>query len=93
MSRRPLDVLAAMRAQAPDVAPLTRSASPPAATSRGDVVRFTFDVSKSQHRFIKQFVLESDTTASAATRLLWRLVQEDSALAERLRAALSNAHA
>lgn len=88
-TRRPVDVLAAMTAQAP------MTVLPPSPTGvrsggrRSDMVRFTFDVSRPQHRFIKQYVLESDATASAATRLLWQLVQEDSTLAERLRAALT----
>ena len=88
MSRRAVDVLAAMTAQAPvAVLPPPASGVRPGGR-RSDMVRFTFDVTRPQHRFIKQYVLESDATASAATRLLWQLVQEDSALAERLRAAL-----
>lgn len=87
-TRRSVDVLAAMTAQAP----MTVLPPSPAGRSggrRSDMVRFTFDVSRPQHRFIKQYVLESDATASAATRQLWQLVQEDSTLAERLRAALN----
>lgn len=87
MSRRPVDVLAAMTAQAP-VMVLPQPTTGVRGGRRSDMVRFTFDVSRPQHRFIKQYVLESDATASAATRLLWQLVQEDSTLAERLRSAL-----
>ena len=56
---------------------------------KSDAVRFTFDVARDQHRFIRQFVLDSDTNASAATRTLWTLVQDDSGLAERLRGLLT----
>ena len=60
-----------------------------AAKRRDDQIRFTFDVARGQHRFIRQFVLDSQTTASAATRALWSLVEEDNALAERLRGQLA----
>ncbi len=90
-SRRPVDVLAAMTAQHPIAVLPPPAAGLPASGRRADMVRFTLDVTRTQHRFIKQFVLESDATPSAATRLLWQLVQEDGTLAERLRAALSRA--
>lgn len=53
-------------------------------------VRFTFDIDPDQHYFIRHFVLESRTSASAAMRALWSLVEEDSALAERLRGVLAS---
>ncbi len=49
------------------------------------MIRFTFDVAREQHRFIKHFVYDSDSTASAVTRALWELVAEDNALAQRVR--------
>ena len=52
-------------------------------------MRFTFDVSREQHRSIKHYVLEAETTASAATRALWELVAEDNALAQRLTSRLA----
>jgi len=34
--------------------------------SRASQVRFTFDMARNQHRFVKRFVLDCDTTGSAA---------------------------
>ena len=84
-TKRTEQVLAALRgANSPAEPP--QSATRPAKDSG---IRFTFDVARDQHRFIRQFVLDSETTASAATRALWGLVQEDNALAERLRGQLA----
>lgn len=83
-TKRTEQVLAALRGANPP-APAEPQGEPALARRRRGGVRFTFDVSREQHRFIRQFVLDSETTASAATRTLWMLVQEDSALAERLR--------
>ena len=81
-------VLAALRGEAAPVgvAPLVEQQLQ---KQKSDAVRFTFDVVRDQHRFIRQFVLDSDTNASAATRTLWTLVQDDSGLAERLRGLLT----
>lgn len=91
MKQRPRptrEVLAAMVAQAPAmIVPPPPSGGP--ASPRSSTVRFTFDVPRSQHRYIKHFVLEAETTGSQATRALWDLVQEDPQLAHRLRSALS----
>jgi hypothetical protein len=87
-TKRTEQVLAALRGANPS-APAEPAGEPALARSRRGGVRFTFDVSREQHRFIRQFVLDSETTASAATRALWALVQEDSALAERLRGSLA----
>jgi hypothetical protein len=79
-------VLAALRGTAPS--PVAPSEEVTGALKE-KAVRFTFDVDRHQHRFIRQFVLDEQTTASAATRALWTLVQADNALAERLRGILS----
>jgi hypothetical protein len=88
--KRTDEVLAALMGQQP---------KPPSEVqpSRGNgpkpgYVRFTFDIAPDQHYFIRHFVLESRTTASAAMRELWSLVEEDSALAERLRGAVASRH-
>jgi len=88
--KRTDEVLAALMGQPAK----TPSAAPP---SRGNgpkpgYVRFTFDIAPDQHYFIRHFVLESRTTASTAMRELWSLVEEDNALAERLRGAVANRH-
>ncbi len=87
-NKRTDQVLAALRGtEPPTVIPAPTVAD--AARRRDDQIRFTFDVARGQHRFIRQFVLDSQTTASAATRALWSLVEDDSALAERLRGQLA----
>jgi hypothetical protein len=86
-ARSTTDVLAAMNAQ-----PSPVSVVVPTTVVRGrggGTVRFTFDVPREQHRFIKRFVLDAETTSSAATRALWQMVAEDGALAERLHARLA----
>lgn len=70
-------------AVAPTLAPLAevgvsrRRAAGPA--------RFTVELPREQHRFIKQFALSADTDASAVTRVLFRQLEEDPQLAERVR--------
>lgn len=87
-STRTDQVLAALRGSATTSPPLAAPKSP--VSKQRDDVRFTFDVARDLHRYIRQFVLDSDTTASAATRALWTLVQDDPGLAERLRGRLAN---
>lgn len=60
--------------------PSTTETSPK--TSREDNVRFTLDLSGSQHFFLKRFALEHGVRASEVVRALLRLAEEDSALAE-----------
>ena len=90
--RSTADVLAAMNAKpagAPTVSIVPTEPSPARVSSKpAGTVRFTFDVTREQHRFIKHYVLDADTTASAATRTLWELVAEDNALAQRLHSRL-----
>ena len=87
-TKRTDQVLAALRGTAAPPAPPVLQQHEES-KSKDDAVRFTFDVPRHQHRFIRQFVLDSNTTASAATRALWGLVQDDNALAERLRGLLT----
>lgn len=85
------DVLATMNAQPPGGASPPPIAAKPTGVvpKQTDTVRFTFDVSREQHRFIKHYVLDAQTTASAATRTLWELVAEDNTIAQRLGARLA----
>jgi len=89
-NKRTNQVLAAL------MGPLTEApARPEPSRSNGPkpgYIRFTFDIDPEQHYFIRHFVLESRTSASAAMRELWSMVEEDSALAERLRGALASRH-
>jgi hypothetical protein len=87
-TNRTEQVLAALRGASPppSAAKQPQNAAGP---EKEPAVRFTFDVPRDQHRFIRQFVLDAESTASAATRILWTLVQEDSGLAERLRGQLA----
>jgi hypothetical protein len=53
-------------------------------------VRFTLDLAKPQHHFLKQFALDADADASAVMRLLLKLLEEDRVLAERVSARLAD---
>ncbi len=46
-------------------------------------VRYTLDLSKEQHRFLKQFALDAEADASAILRTLLALLQTDQELAGR----------
>lgn len=87
-TNRTEQVLAALRGATPSQS-VTKQPQNTAGPEKEPAVRFTFDVPRDQHRFIRQFVLDAESTASAATRILWTLVQEDSGLAERLRGQLA----
>lgn len=80
-------VLAAL--QGPAISLPARSPAQQSNRPKAGHVRFTFDIDRSQHLFIRHFALDTRTTASAATRALWALVEEDNALAERVRGLLA----
>jgi hypothetical protein len=48
-------------------------------------VRFTLDLERPQHRFLKQFALDADSDASVVLRVLLSLLEEDRTLAKRVR--------
>lgn len=52
-------------------------------------VRFSLDLSKEQHKFLKRFALEEDTDASAVMRALLVRLEADEDLAEAVKAKLS----
>jgi hypothetical protein len=47
-------------------------------------VRFTLDLERSQHRFLKQFALDAESDASVILRVLLSLLEEDGALTKRV---------
>jgi hypothetical protein len=47
-------------------------------------VRFTLDLARPQHRFLKQFALDLEADASTVMRTLLWLLEEDEALAKRV---------
>ena len=53
-------------------------------------VRFTLDLSKEQHKFLKRFALEEEADASAVLRALLVRLELDEALVKAVRAELSN---
>jgi hypothetical protein len=48
-------------------------------------VRFTLDLPRRQHRFLKRFALDAEVEASVVLRGLLELLQDDAQLAKRLR--------
>jgi hypothetical protein len=53
-------------------------------------VRFTLDLAKDQHKFLKMFALEAETDASAVMRVLLNRLEKDSDLAIKVKAELSS---
>lgn len=54
-------------------------------SGRGDrPVRFTLDLAREQHRFLKLFAVNAETDASVVVRALLTLLAEDAALARRV---------
>jgi hypothetical protein len=47
--------------------------------------RFTVELPRPQHRFVKRFALEADSDASTVTRALLTLLETDHEVAERVR--------
>jgi hypothetical protein len=54
-------------------------------------VRFTLDLARPQHRFLKQFALDAEADASVVLRVLLSLLEEDGALTKRVLARLAEA--
>lgn len=52
---------------------------PPAPSPRP--VRYTLDLAREQHRFLKRFALDAEADASEVMRALLRLLQQDPSLA------------
>lgn len=47
-------------------------------------VRYTLDLSREQHRFLKRFAFDAETDASVVMRALLAVLQRDKALAQRI---------
>lgn len=47
-------------------------------------VRFTLDLTREQHRFLKRFAVDAETDASVVMRALLALLQNDEKLARRI---------
>jgi len=86
------DLAARMTATAthtpPEILPAVVEAQPPIQRRRrsqaGAPARFTFELSRPQHRFVKRFALEADIDASSVARALFSILEEDHALRERV---------
>ena len=51
-------------------------------------VRFTLDLNREQHHFLKRFALDSDADASAVVRALLTRLQDDPELARQVQASI-----
>lgn len=47
-------------------------------------VRFTLDLAREQHRFLKRFAVDAETDASVVMRALLTLLAEDAAICQRI---------
>jgi hypothetical protein len=52
-------------------------------------VRFTLDLARSQHRFLRQFALDAEADASVILRVLLSLLEEDGRLTKRVLARIA----
>ena len=81
--------LAATAAGSRPVAPTERVAPPPVEARHEvtppQVQRFTINMPKTQHRFIRQFALATDSDVSSIIRLLLGRIEHDPAFAEEVR--------
>lgn len=53
-------------------------------TPTADRVRYTIDLVRPQHRFLKRFALEQDADVSAVLRAVLRLMEHDPVFADRV---------
>lgn len=64
--------------------------TPPSPAGRSNrPVRFTLDLAREQHRFLKLFALDAETDASVVVRALLALLAEDAVIAQRVLRRLS----
>jgi hypothetical protein len=56
--------------------------STPGNRPSGERIRITLDLSREQHRFLRQFALDADSDASSVLRTLLDLLKADSELAK-----------
>jgi len=94
MSTKASDLAARMQATAthsrPTAAEVMRDLPSPAPAEarppRTDApARFTVELPRPQHRFVKRFALEVDSDASSVTRALLTLLESDQQVAEKIR--------
>ena len=88
--------LAATAVGARPAPPVAEPARPQAETATSDrpsspVQRFTINLPKAQHRFIRQFALAHDSDVSAIIRLLLSRIESDPVFAEDIRSMLDEA--
>ena len=78
---------AGARPSPPPAAQSSRPASEPAPNDRqsSQVQRFTINLPKAQHRFIRQFALAHDSDVSTIIRLLLSRIESDPVFAEEVR--------
>jgi hypothetical protein len=62
----------------------------PAVEKHESITRIMVKMPKAQHRFIRQFALESDTSVSSIIRLLLTRIENDPVFAEDVRSHLAN---
>ena len=65
---------------------VTEAPRPPTTTARP--IRYTLDLAREQHRFLKQFALDAEADASEVMRALLHLLEDDPGLASTVRARL-----
>jgi len=83
---------AGSRADAQRSRPEVDPVASPGATPTPGIVKFMVKMPKAQHRFIRQFALDSDTDVSTIVRTLLSRIETDPVFAEELRTLLQENH-
>ena len=68
---------------------VTEAQRPPTTAARP--IRYTLDLAREQHRFLKQFALDAEADASEVMRALLHLLEDEPSLASTVRARLPRA--
>ena len=87
---KPSDILDRMRQTATRAKPIQQPSSENASVAEEKKVRFTLDLNKSQHKFLKLFALELETDASVVVRALLKHLESDPQLADSIQLELTN---
>ena len=95
MSPKASDLAARMAATAVGARPTAPAPGPtapsaPSESSLSHIQRFTINLPKAQHRFIRQFALASDTDVSTIIRLLLSRIESDPVFAEEVRSLIDH---
>ena len=89
-TNKPSSILERMRQTATRSKPIQQTSTEDVPIIKEKKVRFTLDLNKSQHKFLKLFALETESDASAVVRVLLKHLENDPQLAENIQTELAS---